>query len=231
MRLVSTVLGAAAVHVSPDDVAPDRTVVARELIEEIKDRYSFSVAPTPPPVGAQPSIIVFQDGALILNESRISISQLFLFPDGDAVVAKHTDEANTILDDLIAFLVEKFGFRYRSATLDRLNTSNVVVDLDQSFTTETPTFSVVGNLIDEILGTKNKYYLKRLAFGIDSSVSPQSATSVKQFIGSDFMIEARANFPLGSNRFFSSAPLSTNDHVQYLERLEKAAIEKTRDVG
>jgi len=231
MRVISLLMGAAAVHVSPDDVAPDRTLVVRELIEQIKDRYGFSVAPAHQPAGAQQPIMVFQDGALVQKEARIPIYQLFLFGDGGAIVARHTDEANAVLDDLIAFLGDAFGFRYQSTTLERLNTSNIVVDLDPSFTWSTPSFSIMRNLIHKTMGDNFKYHLKRITFGVDSSVNPPSITSVKQFIGCDFIIEARANSPIDSNRFFSSAPLPTNDHIYYLEKLEKSAIERNWELG
>ena len=231
MRVISLLLGAAAVHVSPDDVAPDRALVVRDLIEQIKNRYGFSVAPAHQPAGTQQAIMVFQDGALVKNESRIPVNQLFLFGDGAAVVARHTDEANAVLEDLIAYLGDTFGFRYQSTMLERLNTSNIVVDLDASFTGDTPSFSVMRSLIHKTMGDKCKYHLKRITFGIDTLITSQSTTSVKQFIGSDFIIETRANSPVDSNRFFSSAPLPTNDHVQYLEKLEKSAIEKTWELG
>src|SRR5882672_968098 len=115
MKLITSNLGTAAVRVSNDEVAPPRGFLHQDIVNFIAGRYAFSVRP--PNLGQMQVIqsMVFQNGAITLDEERIAVMSLALVIDGDIAYAATTELADKVLNDLISNLEQVFGFRYSTA--------------------------------------------------------------------------------------------------------------------
>jgi hypothetical protein len=85
--------------------------------------------------------------------------------------------------------------------------------------------SEIAKAINDGRSGKLEFNIKRLAFGqggiVDSAADPLVAVEI-----ADFLIERRSSMPYEANRYFCSAPLSTTEHVQLLERIEEIARAK-----
>jgi hypothetical protein len=82
-------------------------------------------------------------------------------------------------------------------------------------------------LIEDILNNEIQrdgapFKTKRLAFGYGDITQSTPLQSLDEFKNVDFLIERRAGEPYSKNRYFSSAPLRTIDHVRVLEQIEKS---------
>jgi hypothetical protein len=170
-------------------------------------------------------VLQFQAGEMVHKNERIVIQQLIIFPDGDAVVAQDTDLADRALETILVSLDEKFEFRYGGAKLERLYSSALAVELDEKFVERTSAFSLMRTAANDAAGrSAAQYRLKRIAFGESADPDLSPIQLVGQFAASDFSLERRVAVPFERNLFFSSAPLRTQDHIAYLERVEREIL-------
>jgi len=216
MKLISSVFGMAAVKVPGDSVAPLEGAVIKDVIEAIGRKYEFATKP-PLQLAAQGQLAVFQGGALKADDRRIGIIQLALLANGDIAMAQTTEQADLIVSDLINFLEETFGFRYKSAEKERLHMSNVVVQFEKEAGQAFDRFAAMENLLND--GKEPRFQFKRLGFG-QGDITAANALSVESLQNADFAIERRAGEPYSSNRFFCSAPMQTREHLAILEKFE-----------
>jgi hypothetical protein len=103
MKLITSIQGAAILHVSPDEVIPIGGLLIRDLLRVIGDTYQFSVKPEIPS-GVPPNLMptyVFQSGVLETEKEKVPISQLIIAGNGGAIMANTTDAADKVLDDYI----------------------------------------------------------------------------------------------------------------------------------
>ena len=80
--------------------------------------------------------------------------------------------------------------------------------------------------VEELLSREIKrptpsFKLKRLAFGGGPTVAPGMPVSLDVIENADFVIERRELEPVIENRYFSSAPTSTTEHIRILETIER----------
>jgi hypothetical protein len=222
MKVILPLQGTVALHVSADEVAPERGLALRDLMDYVKKTYQFGIAPQFP-VNFPPALmqnVLFQSGMLITENSRSPIIQLAMVPNGDMVTAQTTDVADKILDDLIQRLDADLGYRYSSATKkERFYQSDIVVQFDSSVDDRIEGIKK----IEEILSREIKLpgffpSLKRLGFGQGDVTQGVSFELVGK---SDFLIERRSGADYSQNRYACSAPLTTAEHVRVLEVLER----------
>jgi hypothetical protein len=221
MKVVTPVVGTAVVLASNDDTGPVGGVLPRDLIEFVGGLYKFTARPAS---DAGP-LYQFTAGEFVTAEGKAPIHQIVIGPDGDALLAQNTDLADLIMTDYLARLDKGLGFRFGQANLARSYLSILVVEFDAAFVERFSLFEAIEQLTSEaIKGDGRRHKLKRLAFGTDALPDPTGASAVAQFILRDLLIERRAGEPFERNRFFSRAPLRTNEHIRLLEQIELAAI-------
>lgn len=227
MKLIAAAAGIAAARVSRDAVIPEKGVLQRDIVSHLAERYQFNISPHVGPDAPPSPVLVFQSGILDPAGKRIPIMQSLIFPDGCAAIAKDTDLADAILEDLMEEFDNTFGYHYGHATIQNFHLSNIVVQFDATFTERTKAFHIIQKFVnDSIAKDGHNYYLKHLSFGIDSEILPRGlpSTDIDKFISQDFIIERRAKEPLEKNLFFCSAPMRTKEHVALLENLERAVV-------
>jgi hypothetical protein len=143
---------------------------------------------------------------------------------GDIVFAANTEIADKILDDLITQLDSVFGFRYSATAQHRLYQSNVTVEFEVDLAEKIAGLKKLEIFINsEIPRLDLPFRIKRLGFGGGDVPNPQLQVlpSLEALERADFLVEGRSGAPYESNRYFSSAPMRTAEHVKLLERLER----------
>ncbi len=224
MKLVNSTHGTAAVHVSADDVVPRSGVDIRQLVEFVGKTYQFMAKPTFPE-GVPPFVIpafTFQSGVFVSGESKWPIFQLAIIPNGDVVTAPDTDIAERALNDFIALLDTEFGYRFAGAEKTYVFQSNVVVEFDRPLEEAIEAFGRIETILNGASIRPQPFKIKRLTFGIGEPVQAQVLNSTDDLQKSDFSIERRAGEAYEKNRYFSSAPCKTSDHLQLLQDIERA---------
>lgn len=225
MNFIISNAGTAAVKVSADDVTPRRGVLARDLIDFAASEYQFSMSPTLPPgvpTAALP-VHTHQSGLFVDDDGeRYPIVQLSVVGNGEIITAATTDIAEKILNHFIGRLDDVFGYRFASSRQKRVYHSQVVCQIEPSIELRLKEIGIIENLINKHIPRPDMpFKIKRLAFG-GGDISPFfMPTSMDAIEHADFIIERRAGEPYSENRYFSSAPLRTAEHLALLEEFEQ----------
>jgi hypothetical protein len=196
-------------------------LVVLELVTDIKEKYGFLRAPD----GSANQPVAFQAGKFQHNSKSISIEELFATYVGNsltslgAMVRTSTNDADAFLDDLKKWVGEKYSLD-TTETKARAYFSQVEFVVDEPLNTYFPKVQQIANLI---VGCVKGYGLTDcppFEFG-GFSIHYDAVTydSVKPS-PQPFAIERRVQSPYGENKYFSQAPLSTDDHRMVLEKLE-----------
>lgn len=178
----------------------------------MEERYHFQVLPTVEDIGGE--VLEFKHG--VYNDAAFDFS---LYRDG-AIIRSASDTAflDAVLQDILAWAEEALGLiATKLPPNERHYASNLVVSGNFDFSASLEQFSPVPKFLSNHL---TKYGLNPSKFEWDNisfAVDPASYPGRKPV---KFILARRANQPFADNIFFSSAPLSTSDHIRLLETLE-----------
>src|SRR5271168_1214436 len=222
MRVINSLQGIVALRYSPDDTMPERTVLMRDLISFVGNAYKFSAMPQTPPGPVIDPVFSFQSGELIVGDRKLAITSITLAVGGTIVAARNTDEADIILDDLVATLDTELGYRIRDNVKRRDYQSNIVVQFEPSLEDQISALLRAERVLNREIPRPNApFKTKRLAFGFGDPVRPIRPFSLDDIPNSDFVIERRAGEPYEDNRYLCAAPLRTSEHARVLELVEQ----------
>jgi hypothetical protein len=220
MKFIGSLQGFAAMRVRLEEYLPQKGIIHNDLIELIRSRYEFQIFPQLTPGMRQLQIFTFAMGKFPTGDEQFAIGQLAMKEDGDIVLTITTEQAALVLADLVELLDENLGYRLAEANKIFSYVSNLVVEFDLDIMTSgAEKFSGISDAINTFRTGMPVSTIKRLVFGhgpIAETNDPLIAVE-----SADFLIERRTGSPYEANRFFSSAPLQTIEHLELLERIEQ----------
>lgn len=219
MRLVGYLQGISAMREKVEEYLPERGVVQTDLIELVRTRYQFEIFPQIGQALIIPGTLLFQRGKFTTDGSSFVINQLTMKDDNDIVAATTTEQTDAVLEDLVQALDDNLGYRLKTTNKIISRVSNLVVEFDGVFDDYIVKMAAMANAINELRAGMPKFNIKRIAFG-HGGVEP-IADSLSAVERADFLIETRSGTPYQANRYFSSAPLRTTEHLALLERIEE----------
>lgn len=162
---------------------------------------------------------VFKMGAW----NGLQIDELSLYNDGVIVAApQKTHVVDGFIDDLYDYVQANLNYGVMTGQSEaRHYESALVVELPQNVTSR---LSALYELSEVLSDYQQAYGLPRYEFqparlGLD--VDAQKHVG-KQPI--PFLLERRQGEPFEANRWFSAAPLKSDDHVTAIAKLEKALV-------
>lgn len=213
MKLVAYEEGRSLQLISPDEIWPLRGgPFLVDVATTISTRYRFM---TSPQNLAQNVSRKFENGVIVIGASSVPILSFEIYTDGFLVSTRRTDESDMVLDEFLEWATAEFGLRRPSTIVPRQYVSRVIVDFDQMFDDFATAFSVLSQTAAE-------------AFGIDSGQLRLTELQVGPFPPTQYpykmswTLVKRAIEPMVANRYMSLAPLSTGDHLAFLEQIERA---------
>ena len=184
------------------------------IMDAIRLRYNFSRSPdlSLPREELRQNGLMFDLGALETEAGELSINNLSIHNDGIVIRANTTEHAEQFFNDFITWLVKDYGCRKVSGKM--LYVSEVVVDF------EWPSANVINNyhkLASIVLSNVNENReAEAAAFsGFSMELVSKSGSMPK------FTIERRLGNSVEDERYFCSAPLTTERHIQVLEEIEQ----------
>jgi hypothetical protein len=222
MKLIVSHFGIAGVRVGNDEVSPARGFPSKDIIDFIAKRYSFSARP---PDGAETQgiqLLTFASGSFTLDQGLVGVGGISLVLNGDIAFAANTDIADAILDDLTSQLETVFGFRYSTTTKRKVYQSHITVELNVGLEEKIAGLRGFETFLNKQLPRPTPpFKIKRIGFGYGDVPNPlQMQPSLEALESADFLIERRAGAPYEANRYYSIAPMKTDEHIRLLERLE-----------
>jgi hypothetical protein len=167
--------------------------------------------------------LTLQNGMAIIGEKKIIITRLDVFTDVSRIVVQTvtTDEGDIVLDDISSVLEGACGFRNLKEFTTRQYVSNCIVQFEKSIEEYISALSEIQKIISPALkaatGIDQEPQVERIGFAFDPTLLPASKA---QTLG--FILERRIESPFSENRYFSGAPLRTNDHIRVLEQIGRA---------
>jgi hypothetical protein len=220
MKLVGILQGIVAYRAVQEEYLPERSPPIQDLIRLVCDTYQFLQFPTFSPEIAAPLIFNFNNGKFSDKLGTFAITQLVMTSKGDAVAAASTDQADSVLEHLIELLDTHFGYRIRQSNKTKIYWSQVVVEFDSSIEAHIEKLGTIEQTITQHVKRNERFKLKGFTFGTSTAILPTQSDAIDILERQDFVIERRVDRPFEENRFFSSAPMRTADHVQLLTAIE-----------
>lgn len=211
MRLVS-VLSAKAIWLFETVEMNPRGFDLHSIFASIRNRYSFSTPRSREEVEASKDGTKFLNGTFRPDGDR-GLSVAFSFFD-DGLVAEtmsSTNHSEAFLEDVVAFAKKQHGLSFEPTMVrKRTYSSRVIIESDCGFGRIREVMSPISEALSETTG--KQFDVTEIVLGFDPGEQADGLTS--------FTVARRAGVPFSSNRFFSSAPLSTEAHLKLLESFE-----------
>jgi hypothetical protein len=226
MKVIGVLQGVAAMRVAMEEFAPDSTPPIQDVVNRVQQRYQFLSFPILQQ--QQPGVpLVFLSGRFIEVENAESFGQLTMLHNGDIIVAKDTELAEKILDDLLNFFESEFKYKFHRSNTKRSFNSTVVIEFETDIEDGISEISSIEQIINTDGNSDAVRKIKRLSFG---TVDPEpvfpyptigNVTSPLELIErADFVIERRSGQPVSSKRYFCTAPMQTQAHIHSLQQIE-----------
>jgi len=224
MKLIGHVGAMASLREAVEEYSPVEGATQTQIIETVRAAYGFQSFPQ---LGVEPVYIpqlLFVNGRYAKDDKSFAITHLVMEPIGDTVQTQTTDQAETFIEDLTATLDEKLGFRFATSSKRLSFVSNLVVEFASPLEDYLSVLKRVTDLVADTLPDRRPFSVKRLAMGAPTLAT--AVTQVETVESSDFIIERRAGATFDQNRYFSSAPMRTAEHLKLLEQIEGVLLDQ-----
>jgi hypothetical protein len=223
MKFIGPIQGIAAYRKPPEEYQPETGMLPQELVELVRVTYGFQSFPQLQPNAPMQAPQDFQMGRFSTDRGSCVINRLIMTIDGDIAIATRTEQADLFLDDLMRLLDENLGYRLRVGAIRKRFVSNIVIEFDRGLENYLVKFSEIIGVINESRPAERlPFNIKRLSFG-EMDIFPAPTDPLVLIERGDFTIERRTGHSFEENRYFCSAPMTTEDHIGVLERIEAIA--------
>jgi hypothetical protein len=217
MKIVAVEQGRVLDLVPIEEIRPEGGIYLPALVNGLLQRYGFISGPKDltevATAGAK-----FLHGHFPVNGEDVVVRELGFYSDGMIVDCHNTTFADAILDDFFKWAGETFKLRERQTPAQRTYTSVIVFDFDKAIEPILGKLLGITGMLSESLraayGWEYEYGLQRLAYQVDP-------TAVKLLRNTLFFIERRLNVAFSENRYYSGAPLRTEQHMALLAAIEQ----------
>jgi hypothetical protein len=212
MKLIAHEEGRSLQLISADEIRPLRGgVFAIEALSKIVSKYRFTKYPN---VYEPNTTIKLEIGVAQVDALTIPILALEIYADGLLMSTRNTEDSDIVLDEFMKWSIVEFGFRAPTTSVPRKYVSRVVVDITGEFDNLSRPFRTLGTLASN-------------AFGVESENLSIINLSIGSFPPTQYpyqttwQLTRRMSDPHVRERYLSSAPLSSPEHLLFLENVEK----------
>lgn len=214
MQLSAVTLARLFAFIEPVDLNPRGRVHYPDLANALVDRYKFLKFPQKAEDFDETKGIMFGGGKF----GEIGTVNLQIFSYGIVVdTASSTDDSERVLEDALSWGTKALGLAYKPGTVKRKAfvsqlTFHSEVDLQHLHPAFSKLCKRLTTRVPQFFGQSVVYLPTAFSVGFD-------ATSVKSGPAA-FTIERRVEIPFSENKYFSTAPLPTAEHITFLNEFE-----------
>ena len=218
MRLIAIDSARATLLFPLEEVFPLDGLDSKAVLTGIAQRYEFAKYPSLDQGEIGDAGLKFETGRIKRADKYVDATHLDIYRDGIVATAGTTDTAEEIINDLMQWLRTEFKFRSAQSSAMMYFMSHVVIEFDAS-----PHLIIADHdrLSGRISSKVSKYFPLAGAshfVRLDYELEGQSADGLQV---PRFVIERRPGVPLDRRRYFSSAPLMTQEHIELLNEIEE----------
>jgi hypothetical protein len=214
MELLSVLQARALAWVEPAELNPRAAVFFPDLVQALVARYNFQKFPQKPEDFDEAKGVTFGAGRL----GNSVIDQVIIYTYGLVIDTRSsTQESKRLLEEALLWASTELGLVYKPSMIKRWQyASQVIFRSDVPLTDVSPPIQGMARKltarIAENMGERLSYELTALVVDYDQLAR-------KHPLGR-FSIQRRENTPFSENKYFSEAPLPTDDHIALLEQFE-----------
>jgi hypothetical protein len=217
MKIVNVVSAKSIWLFDINDLNPRGKDIHPELLEWLKDNYHFDKAPASiEQVDPKTQALKFERGRFQIKEEIYISVDLEVYNDGIVANSRSsTRDTDTFIEDVLSSASKEFSLVYDPGMIrDRMHTSELTVRLDRLLSSLNPKLAEFADKITTACGHNNipNFELNSIGFGNDIVMSRLKLAG--------FLLERQAKAPYSERRFFSRAPVHTDQHEQLLLELE-----------
>jgi hypothetical protein len=221
MKFISIEQGRVIDLVPLEEIRPNFGIYLPEFITSITERYGFVSWPKDLSAAISDGA-KFQHGHFMVDGTQVIIKELGVYSDGITVDTFSTHMSDLVLDDLLNWSKDKFALRERTTPARRKYLNVAIIEFERNVERGLGKLSAIGNLLAEYLrsayGWDYEYNVHRIAFSVDPLGIPQLRNT-------QFFIERRLQSPYSENRYYSGAPMQTEEHLRLLETIERELLD------
>jgi hypothetical protein len=225
MNIVSLETGRTTWLFPVEEILPLGGADGPKIVAAISSKYKFTHPPANPTrEDIDKNGLKFAGGQMTHKDKIVNVAEFIVFNDGIVSVSTSTENAESFLQEVYAFLVSEFEFREITSKVKRAHLSTVVIDFDTGLNHFVHGRSVEMDLIGKHLNS------------IDSTNFPVEVARIDFVLNKDpefrppniprLTIERRAHTQFSQHRYFSSAPIHTAEHLGILDRIERSLAKR-----
>lgn len=216
MELLSISKARSIAQFPTDELNPHGRALIPDVVAALIERYGFIKFPQKPEEFDEDKGVSFELG----RWNDLSIDQLLVFTDGLIVDTRSsTGDSSAIIADVLTWAADSFGLTFRPDMLSRqIYFSEVTFRSECQLSTLNPALSKVAEMLSasvaRITGQVLPYDVAQFNFNFDPLES--------KLIISPFRVERLGNTPYSENKYYSTAPMPTEEHLELLAVFESA---------
>ena len=215
MELLNVIRARAIWLIYIQDINPNGRNINAYIIDWLRNKYKFLKCPSSIYERNEGGALVFSDGSFKSKDgSNISVD-LAIYNDGFiADTRSSTKDTELFIEDALYSLVKDFGLVYKQEMLrKKLYVSELTLRTDRQLNNINPRMQAFVRKIISMIGTDDPglMELSSLSFWWDFRSSNGQ---------SHFQFERAAGIPFSERRYYSRAPLHTEDHLSLLNEFE-----------
>jgi len=216
MKLIS-VTGARSIWLFDiNDLNPRGKDVNAELLGFLKDAYFFAKVPkSPTDLDAQKKCLKFEGGRFQIKEEIYISVNLEIYNDGFVADSRSsTRDTDLFVEDLLSLSTKEFSLAYDPSMIrTKMHVSELTIRMDAVLFDLNPKLAGFANTISAMCGLQiPPFECSSLGFSTDLSVSHLKPSA--------FVLERKLGAPFTESRYYSKAPVHTDEHQELLAELE-----------
>jgi hypothetical protein len=224
MKVIGIEYGRVSLLVDLVDLGTRTGVYLPEATSFVQNRYAFVHVPSVPQASQNQQIYRFEQGRIMKGQKQYSISSFEIHPHGLVVQGTDTDAAEHFLEDFFRFGAEHLAMKNPERAPAKVFLSAIVIefgaDTNKLLTKWRELSKLLSTQIEKQYNVKEPVQISRLAMQPD----PQNIPPRLSVLLNEFIIERRIYEPYNHQRYFSAAPLRTDDHIALLQKFEEIAL-------
>jgi hypothetical protein len=217
MQLLSVGVARSVWLFDMNELNPTGKSIFPEWLEWMRDKYLFQTCPKSiTDVDPETKGFVFKYGIFQTGEGPINVNFSF-FNDGiNAESWASTEKTDMFVEDVLTSAALKYSLAYNQNMVRRkLYVSEVTVRLDHPLLNVAPRMTKLCNTMTE---TFKRHGLPAFEVtGINCAPDPTG----KSYKAPSFRIERKAGAPFAENKYWSSSPFATSEHLRVLQEFEE----------
>jgi hypothetical protein len=200
-----------------NDLNPRGKFFLPEMLDWFRERYNFLKAPSSVTDLDETKGLAFKHGSFHLGSDQLVV-EVTIYNDGLLANSYSSTQATDIfLDDALCTAAQEFQLNYRDTMIRyKHHLSEVTARFDHSLMQLTPKLTAFAEKITAVHEHHRIFEFTGILWGPDNSESAFKTPS--------FIVERKVGAPFSENRYYSKAPLHTDQHLALLGELDNLLV-------